>query len=106
MTTNSGSPRWSLTQYPNKRPTQRIGITPDIEVRPTIAGIAAGRDEVLEGWCWAGRKLDFQGDRIREGFFAAYNKVTSKKDLVIYPDFAHEPLPGEPERTFNFMLGL
>jgi cephalosporin-C deacetylase len=38
--------------------------------------------------------------------FAAYNKITSKKDLVIYPDFAHEPLPGEPERTFNFMLGL
>ena len=75
-------------------------------MRPTIAGIAAGRDEVLEGWCWAGRKLDFQGDRIREGFFAAYNKITSKKDLVIYPDFAHEPLPGEPERTFNFMLGL
>jgi cephalosporin-C deacetylase len=38
--------------------------------------------------------------------FAAYNKIASKKDLVIYPDFAHEPLPGEPERTFNFMLGL
>lgn len=27
---------------------QRIGVTPDIEVRPTIAGIRAGRDEVLE----------------------------------------------------------
>ena len=38
--------------------------------------------------------------------FAAYNKITSKKDLVIYPDFAHESLPGEAERTFNFMLGL
>ena len=34
--------------YPDKRPTQRIGIVPDIEVRPTIAGIRAGRDEVLE----------------------------------------------------------
>lgn len=34
--------------YPNRRPTQRIGILPDIEVRPTIAGIAAERDEVLE----------------------------------------------------------
>jgi C-terminal processing protease CtpA/Prc len=34
--------------YPNKRPTQRIGIIPDIEVRPTIAGIRAGKDEVLE----------------------------------------------------------
>jgi hypothetical protein len=34
--------------YPNKRPSQRIGIVPDVEVKPTIAGIRAGRDEVLE----------------------------------------------------------
>ncbi len=34
--------------YPDKRPTQRVGIVPDIEARPTIAGIRAGRDEVLE----------------------------------------------------------
>jgi C-terminal processing protease CtpA/Prc len=34
--------------YPDKRPTQRIGIVPDVEIRPTIAGIRAGRDEVLE----------------------------------------------------------
>ncbi|MDX1539178.1 S41 family peptidase [Arsukibacterium sp.] len=34
--------------YPDGTPTQRIGIVPDIEVKPTIAGIAAGRDEQLE----------------------------------------------------------
>jgi C-terminal processing protease CtpA/Prc len=34
--------------YPDKRPTQRVGIVPDIEVKPTLAGIRAGRDEVLE----------------------------------------------------------
>jgi C-terminal processing protease CtpA/Prc len=34
--------------YPDKSPTQRIGIVPDVEVKPTIAGIRAGRDEVLE----------------------------------------------------------
>ena len=34
--------------YPDKKPTQRIGIVPDREVKPTIAGIRAGRDEVLE----------------------------------------------------------
>ena len=34
--------------YPDKRPTQRTGIVPDVEVKPTIAGIRAGRDEVLE----------------------------------------------------------
>lgn len=38
--------------------------------------------------------------------FAAYNKMTCKKDVVIYPDFGHEGLPGESDRTFNFMLGL
>ena len=34
--------------YPDKTPTQRIGIVPDIEARPTIEGIKAGRDELLE----------------------------------------------------------
>jgi hypothetical protein len=34
--------------YPDRTPTQRIGIVPDVEVRPTIAGIRDGRDEVLE----------------------------------------------------------
>ena len=34
--------------YPDKKPTQRIGIIPNREVRPTIAGIRDGRDEVLE----------------------------------------------------------
>ena len=34
--------------YPDGTPTQRIGIVPDIGVKPTIAGIAAGRDEQLE----------------------------------------------------------
>jgi hypothetical protein len=34
--------------YPDKKPTQRVGILPNVTVRPTIAGIRAGRDEVLE----------------------------------------------------------
>lgn len=34
--------------YPDGRETQRIGIVPDIEISPTIEGIRAGRDEVLE----------------------------------------------------------
>lgn len=38
--------------------------------------------------------------------FAAYNKITSKKNVIFYPDFAHEALPGEPDSTFNFMMGL
>jgi len=34
--------------YPDRRPTQRIGILPNIEVLPTFAGIQAGRDELIE----------------------------------------------------------
>ncbi|MDR2914824.1 MAG: peptidase S41 [Tannerella sp.] len=34
--------------YPDGRETQRIGIVPDIEIKPTIKGIREGRDEVLE----------------------------------------------------------
>lgn len=34
--------------YPDGGETQRIGMKPDIEVRPTIEGIKAGKDEVLE----------------------------------------------------------
>jgi C-terminal processing protease CtpA/Prc len=34
--------------YPDKRPTQVVGIVPDVRVTPTIAGLRAGRDEVLE----------------------------------------------------------
>jgi Peptidase family S41 len=34
--------------YPDKRPTQRVGIVPDVEVRPTIEGIRLGKDEVLD----------------------------------------------------------
>lgn len=34
--------------YPDGTPTQRVGIVPDVEVRPTLEGFRAGRDEVLE----------------------------------------------------------
>ena len=38
--------------------------------------------------------------------FAAYNRITARKDVVLYPDFTHEALPGQIDRTFNFMRGL
>ena len=34
--------------YPDKTPTQRVGIVPDLFVAPTLEGVRAGRDEVLE----------------------------------------------------------
>jgi cephalosporin-C deacetylase len=38
--------------------------------------------------------------------FAVYNKIVAPKKMVIYPDFAHEPLPGLHDQIFQFMLGL
>jgi len=38
--------------------------------------------------------------------FSAYNKITAPKELVLYPDFGHEGLPGHGDRTFRFMQKL
>ncbi|SHN01941.1 Peptidase family S41 [Chryseobacterium carnipullorum] len=44
--------------YPDGRETQRIGIIPDIVIKPTVKGVQKGKDEVLE------RALDY----IKTGF--------------------------------------
>ena len=38
--------------------------------------------------------------------FAAYNKITSPKEVVIYPDFKHEHLPDADEIAMQFLLGM
>lgn len=38
--------------------------------------------------------------------FAAYNKITSKKQVVIYPDYKHEGYPLWDEKVMQFMLGM
>ncbi len=38
--------------------------------------------------------------------FAAYNKIRSPKEMVIYPDFGHETLPGSADRIYKFFEGL
>lgn len=35
--------------------------------------------------------------------FAAYNRITSDKSLLVYPDFAHEDLPGYEDKLFSFL---
>jgi cephalosporin-C deacetylase len=35
--------------------------------------------------------------------FAAYNKIASKKEMVLYPDFGHEGLPQMMDRMFQFI---
>ncbi len=36
--------------------------------------------------------------------FAAYNKMTAKKQLVIYPDYGHEHLPAANDKVMQFLL--
>jgi cephalosporin-C deacetylase len=38
--------------------------------------------------------------------FAAYNRITAKKQMVIYPDFGHEGLPYADDRIFTFLRDL
>ena len=38
--------------------------------------------------------------------FAAFNKITSKKESLVYKDFGHEGLPFINDRIFRFMMGL
>ncbi|MCG8424011.1 MAG: acetylxylan esterase [Proteobacteria bacterium] len=38
--------------------------------------------------------------------FAAYNKITAEKALLLYPDFAHETPPGHSDRVFQFLAEL
>lgn len=33
---------------PDRTPTQRVGVLPDIVIEPTVAGLRSGRDEILE----------------------------------------------------------
>jgi cephalosporin-C deacetylase len=38
--------------------------------------------------------------------FAAYNRIHSPKQMVLYPDFGHEGLPGIGDRIFDFLAEL
>jgi cephalosporin-C deacetylase len=37
--------------------------------------------------------------------FAAFNRIPGPKEVVLYPDFGHEVLPGQADRTFAFLRG-
>lgn len=38
--------------------------------------------------------------------FAAYNKIQSKKSMIIYPDYGHEIISGANDEIFAFMMGV
>jgi cephalosporin-C deacetylase len=35
--------------------------------------------------------------------FAAYNHLPGKKEMLIYPDYGHEVLPGFADQAFEFL---
>lgn len=49
--------------YPDGSETQRVGIVPDIEIKPTLDGIAKGRDELMEK---AIELIDSESSRIQK----------------------------------------
>ena len=38
--------------------------------------------------------------------FAAFNKITSRKEALIYHDFGHENIPGFSDHVFRFFMGM
>ncbi len=38
--------------------------------------------------------------------FAVYNKIISDKDMIIYPDYIHEPIADFSDKTFQFLKDL
>jgi cephalosporin-C deacetylase len=38
--------------------------------------------------------------------FAAYNKITAEKSILIYPDFGHEGIKGNADKVFEFLAQL
>lgn len=38
--------------------------------------------------------------------FAAFNRITAPKEIVVYPDYAHEAMPGVMDRISVFLRGL
>jgi len=38
--------------------------------------------------------------------FSAYNKILAKKEMMLYPDFGHEALPGFQDAIFEFLSKL
>ena len=73
--------------YPDYTPTQRVGILPDIEVRPTIQGIREGRDEVLEFALNYARSLCGNEDTC---IIAGTKDSVSRRTLRIFPNPARE----------------
>jgi cephalosporin-C deacetylase len=36
--------------------------------------------------------------------FAAYNRIEAPKEMLVYPDFEHEDMPGRDDRVLAFLV--
>ncbi len=83
--------------YPNGDSTQRIGIVPDIVVKPTINGIMQGRDELVD------KALE-----IACSLVAGTNKLIQPRSISVFPNPAHDyidiALPGANSETFTIAI--
>ena len=77
------------TFYPDHRPTQRIGIVPDIYVFPSIEGIRNGEDEVLEA------ALNYTPDGIQN------NSLNENLKFSLYQNY---PNPFNPTTTIKYAI--
>ena len=71
--------------YPDYTQTQRVGIIPDYEILPTIAGIKAGKDEVME------YALNFDFSIINENKFSEnINLFPNPTNNILQYEFANK----------------
>jgi C-terminal processing protease CtpA/Prc len=68
--------------YPDKTPTQQVGIIPNIEVKPTIEGIRAGRDERIKARQFQSDFAALQGQMADSYHAGLMSRETSSKRRI------------------------
>jgi carboxyl-terminal processing protease len=99
------------TYYPDYSPTQRIGIVPDMEVLPTIAGTRSGIDEVLEAaldcsllesdYCTSSG-CNSSTEWIQKVVLGSY--INNSGSDIGYGDFTLTPIEIESGQTYNISI--
>lgn len=99
------------TFYPDFTPTQRVGIIPDFEVRPTVEGIRAGNDEVmafalncslLESDYCTSSGCNSSTEWIQKVVLGTYTNDSGSD--IGYGDFTGTPIDVERGQTYNLSI--
>lgn len=72
-------------------------------------GHESGRAENVAGKLFVLRRkecFDVYFTDVKGGQISAYNHITAKKSIRIYPDFGHEWMPGHDDGVFQFLKDL